>query len=89
MTTLISVHNSTGCIGRCDAKCYNAALPECTCICKGANHGAGESQATQKTREIIKDRFNLSLPLSVLAEPLTINSPVSQLELFKCQIPKP
>ena len=24
MTTLISVYNSEGCVGRCDARCYNA-----------------------------------------------------------------
>jgi len=43
--TLIAVCNSKGCVGRCDAKCYNAAKPECDCICGGANHGRGLDKA--------------------------------------------
>lgn len=52
MTTLISAHNSEGCIGRCDAKCYNATTPECDCICGGMNHGAGIVQAADNTSEL-------------------------------------
>jgi hypothetical protein len=52
MTTLISVWNSEGCVGRCDAKCYDAAEPECDCICGGRNHGAGKQQALDNTREL-------------------------------------
>ena len=89
MTTLISVHNSNGCLGRCDAKCYNATQPECTCICNGANHGAGLSQATVNTREIIKERVNLARLLPILSKSLTFKSHVNQLELFSCQPPKP
>jgi hypothetical protein len=48
--TLIAVYTSEGCIGRCDAKCYEAREPECTCVCSGANHGAGLAQATDNTR---------------------------------------
>ena len=50
--TLISVHNSEGCVGRCDAKCYDADSPasECDCICHGMNHGAGKTRATDNTR---------------------------------------
>lgn len=50
--TLIAVYNSDVCVGRCDAKCYNATHPECTCICGGANHGAGQTQAQDNTREL-------------------------------------
>jgi hypothetical protein len=52
MTTLISYQPSGGDQGRCDAKCYNAAEPECDCICGGRNHGAGEQQAIDNTREL-------------------------------------
>jgi hypothetical protein len=52
MTTLIAVYNSEGCVGRCDARCYEAAEPECDCICGGRNHGAGQEQALDNTREL-------------------------------------
>lgn len=52
MTTLIAVYNSEGCAGRCDARCYDAAEPECECICGGRNHGAGKQQALDNTREL-------------------------------------
>jgi len=47
MTTLISAHNSSGCIGRCDAKCHEATGPECNCICGGKNHGVGAKKAIE------------------------------------------
>lgn len=52
MTTLIAVYNSSGCVGRCDAKCYEAQEPECDCICHGRNHGAGLTRAIENTREL-------------------------------------
>ena len=52
MTTLIEVRNSSGIVGRCDAKCYNAKHPDCDCICGGKNHGAGLQQAMENTREM-------------------------------------
>ncbi len=52
MTTLIALYAGDGCIGRCDAKCYNAWGPECHCICQGGNHGAGKQEATASTREL-------------------------------------
>jgi predicted RNase H-like HicB family nuclease len=55
MTTLIAVYNSSGCVGRCDAKCYNAQSPECDCICGGMNHGAGIDKAVTNTREMVDD----------------------------------
>lgn len=51
MTTLIAVYSSRGCIGRCDAKCYEATSPDCDCICGGINHGAGRNQAIANTAE--------------------------------------
>jgi hypothetical protein len=52
MSTLIAVYNSEGCVGRCDAKCYEAKEPACDCICRGANHGAGLTKAMENTREL-------------------------------------
>jgi len=44
MTTLIAVYNSEGCVGRCDAHCYDAAEEPSECICGGKNHSAGRSR---------------------------------------------
>lgn len=52
MATLIAAYNSDGCIGRCDAKCYNATGQHCDCICGGMNHGVGKQQAEKNTREL-------------------------------------
>jgi len=52
MATLIAVYNSEGCVGHCDARCYDAAEPGCECICGGRNHGAGFSRALDNTRAV-------------------------------------
>jgi hypothetical protein len=52
VAVLIAVWTGDGCVGRCDAKCYNAWGPECHCICRGANHGAGKQEAIENTREL-------------------------------------
>lgn len=52
MATLIAVYTSSGCVGRCDAKCHDAQSPECDCVCGGANHGVGIDQAIKNTREL-------------------------------------
>jgi hypothetical protein len=52
MTTLIGVYNSDGCVGRCDAKCYEAQGGDCHCICGGMNHGKGEAAAREQTRQL-------------------------------------
>lgn len=51
MTALITVSNSQGVVGRCDAKCYNATGPDCDCICGGKNHGAGLDIAQENANE--------------------------------------
>lgn len=50
--TLIAVYNSEGCLGRCNALCYEATTPNCECVCGGANHGAGQKQAIDNTRHM-------------------------------------
>lgn len=55
MATLIAAYNSEGCIGRCDAKCYNATCEHCDCICGGMNHGGGYKQAADNTRVMAEE----------------------------------
>lgn len=52
MATLIAVYNSESCVGRCDAKCYDAIESSCDCVCGGMNHGAGVEKAADNTREL-------------------------------------
>jgi len=47
--TLISVYNSAGCVGTCDARCYGARHLACDCVCGGSNHGRGERLAVANT----------------------------------------
>ena len=49
--TLIAVYTNDGCVGRCDAKCYEAECSECDCICGGMNHGRGRQRAMDNTRK--------------------------------------
>ncbi len=48
--TLIIVYDRDNVVGRCDARCYDAAGQGCCCICGGANHGAGKRRAVRNTR---------------------------------------
>ena len=58
MTTLIIVKKSNGrIVGRCDATCYDARTPECTCICGGANHGMGLKKASEQVSEYTEERL--------------------------------
>jgi hypothetical protein len=50
MTTLIAVYTAQGCVGRCDARCYEAHEPVCTCVCGGRNHGKGLDTSKAQTR---------------------------------------
>jgi hypothetical protein len=81
MTTMISVHNSDGCVGRCDAKCHNAKHAVCHCVCGGRNHGAGKQQAIENTRELAQqwiDAYKAQHP----GEDLSFRGPEVQLELL-------
>lgn len=52
--TLISQGSSSGEERRCDAKCYAATSPVCTCVCGGLNHGVGLVQAVDNTTELAR-----------------------------------
>lgn len=85
---LISVYNSSGLIGRCDARCYNAKTPACSCdcICGGKNHGAGQSKAEDNTRQYAEqmlEQFTEQRGLKGSKDLLQeINPEVYQLNLF-------
>ncbi|HLI07048.1 MAG TPA: hypothetical protein VKV40_10825 [Ktedonobacteraceae bacterium] len=52
MTTLLAVYTSSGLVGCCNAKCYEAVHPNCECICGGSNHGKGRETAVENTRKL-------------------------------------
>ncbi len=84
MTTLIAVYTNDGCVGRCDAKCYNATHPDCDCICGGRNHGAGLDQAVENTTELAErwlDDYHQAKGLDPTETRSTI-SPQAQPTLF-------
>jgi len=83
MSTLISVYNSDGCVGRCDAKCYDAKHPHCDCVCGGKNHGAGLKQATDNTREMADSWIqNYIEAKGIQGAKGEINPDILQLRLF-------
>jgi hypothetical protein len=47
--TLIAIYKEDKCVGRCDARCYNAKGEDCHCICQGTNHGKGFDIARANT----------------------------------------
>jgi hypothetical protein len=53
MTTILAVYTSQGCIGRCDANCYNAKHSKCKCICGSRNHSAGKARAMENAAESV------------------------------------
>jgi len=61
LVVLMAWYSSSGCEGRCDAKCYSANGGKCDCICGGLNHGVGVEKAMDNTRtlaEAIKEHFD-------------------------------
>lgn len=68
MTTLIAVNTSEGCMGRCDARCYDATTPGCFCVCGGMNHGVGEKQAFANTRKYAEEMLATYAKLKNLTE---------------------
>jgi hypothetical protein len=50
-----NIDRGSGCVGRCDAKCYDAQTENCDCICGGRNHGAGLEKAIENTRNHVEE----------------------------------
>ena len=82
MATVIAVYNSQGCVGRCDAKCHEAKEPECHCICGGANHGAGITQARANTKKIAEARIRANVPKDQVDKALRVFKEQRQLKMF-------
>jgi len=85
MATLIVVYNSSGCVGRCDARCYNARHGRCDCICGGKNHGAGLSQAllnTQSLAETWVDTLHHKRPQEAFRWDVPARRTITQLSLL-------
>lgn len=52
------MHWQDGKLHSCDETCYNASQQTvCTCICKGANHGAGIYQAIENNKTYQGEAF--------------------------------
>lgn len=82
MTTLIAAYDDNGCNGRCDAKCYNAKHPECTCICCGENHGKGLEQAIGNTNQMAAEWIKQWSDLHPQTTKWTVIDRGNQLMLF-------
>lgn len=83
MSCLIYVSNSDGCVGKCDANCYNATGPECDCICGGKNHGVGLAQAKENTRELADKMIDeYCAKTGVDKKDIVVNPEIYQLQLF-------
>jgi len=83
MTTMIAVYSDRG-AARCDARCYEAAEPECDCVCGGRNHGIGMSRAIENTRELAEEWMEAYAASHELRDPrweIPARDPV-QLDLF-------
>ncbi len=52
MTTILTVGNSEG-ERTCNAKCYDAKGPVCTCCCGGKNHGVGLKAAIEGNQAFV------------------------------------
>ena len=83
--TLISVFDSDGCVGRCDAKCYEASSPvhTCDCVCHGKNHGVGLKKAESNVREYGEEMARKYIEAKNIKNGLSeIEKSIYQLSLF-------
>lgn len=82
MATIISVYNSDGLVGRCDARCHEAKEPECHCICGGAYHGVGSKIAMEDRGDLTDDEVLESCRKIAGGGPTRVARTEKQLELF-------
>lgn len=83
MTTLIAAYDSDGCVGRCDAKCYNATGEHCDCVCGGANHGVGLKQALENTTEMVEQWMERYREEHPNVGEFKVNPALAQLDMFE------
>jgi len=82
VTTIYSVYNSDGCLGRCDAKCHEAKGEECNCICGGVMHGVGSKIALEDRKYLTDEDILENVQDRNVDGSLRVYCPVHQLELF-------
>lgn len=85
--TLIAVYKKSGdktvCVGRCDARCYEASQSTCDCICQGVNHCAGQKQAMDNTRAMFGEWEEQYIREKQLTN-VSWDVPILQGSLFDC-----
>ena len=83
MSCLIYQSNGDHCTGKCDANCYNATSPVCTCVCGGKNHGVGLTQAVENTRLYAEEMIEQYAAANNLdKKSFSVNPDIYQLKLF-------
>ena len=64
------------------SKYYEATGPDCDCICGGRNHGAGQDQAIENTRELAETMIAEYAETHALPEfQASVNQDIFQLPL--------
>ena len=81
VTTIIKVVDNHGTIGRCDAKCHEAELPDCHCVCGGAFHGVGTEIAVEDRSFLTDDEILENIKTSAGSRARVFRKP-EQKELF-------
>ncbi|KKN23246.1 hypothetical protein LCGC14_0906910 [marine sediment metagenome] len=81
MTTLLALYNRHGCVGRCDAKCFNAKTDICTCVCGGMNHSVGLAMAYKNTQDHCQELIDGAKKFHTLSR-ITFPLGIDQQQLF-------
>lgn len=81
MSTMISTRSSSGESRRCDAKCHDATEEKCDCVCGGINHGVGEKQAADNTKELA-ERMIETIKQQDPAVQVSLGEQLRQIDLF-------
>ena len=61
MPTLLILKGPHGTIAKCGPSCYNSIFQECSCICRGSNHGQGYNTSIANSLNLIS-RFKKDYP---------------------------
>jgi len=82
MATVFSVVTLLGSVGRCDARCHEAKVPECHCVCGGAFHGVGSKIAWEDRKTLTDEEILEGLSERLDGRPGRVLREVEQLTLF-------
>ena len=75
---IIKVQTNGGVVGCCDASCYDAKGPDCTCICGGANHGVGLRVALEDRHYLTHDEILAECKNVKPGDPVMVYKPAVQ-----------